>query len=285
MKKQLDYASIRADINRQLYAPCKGKKIAWGELKDAISQAWQQGYVQIGKPVEALKANTKVGREELLKLGLQFRQCKTVTKGTLIKERCWTEGLLKKYGFTPDFEMDNPHYKRGAPMLLYQLNRVAYIERDEEVAADIAAVLARRPQRQQAALRAAQSRLAARSAEEQRQKAEQLESVRIFMESMEFIIPQWPVKELLTRAIAHYNCIHWSKKCSLEDEPALLTRISTDFLVHDCTEYSTLLALYPSVDCQRIIHSKVTAAIANAYPELTAQITAFTGSYDLYSSK
>lgn len=150
-KKQLDYSIIRADINRQLYAPLKGKKIGWGALKDAISRAWQQGYVQIGKPIEELEANTKSGREELLRLGQQFRQCKTVTKSTLIRERGWTEGLLKKYEFTPDLEVENPHYRGAAPMLLYQLNRVAYIERDEEIAAAIAAVLARRPQRQQAA--------------------------------------------------------------------------------------------------------------------------------------
>lgn len=242
----------------------------WSALKDALQRAWQRGYIQIGKPVECLRANTKAGRAELIELGQQFRQCKFVTKSTLIKERGWTEGLLKKYGFTSDLRAENPHYRRGAPMLLYQLNRVARIERDDEVAADLARVLSRRPGRKQSALRASETR----SAEKCRQAAAQLESFRAFMSSVEFIIPRWPVPDLVVRAIAHYNGYHWNKRCPKNALPLTLARMSINFLMYDCIEYETLLRMYPGEEYQPLIHHKITAAIERAYPDLAGQIVA-----------
>ncbi len=156
----------------------------------------------------------------------------------------------------------------------YQLNRVTRIERDDEVAADLARVLARRPGRKRAALRAAETRSVAQRRRAAEQAEVQLESFRAFMSGVEFIIPRWPVSELVTRAIAHYNGYHWDKRCPKNAAPAILTKISINFLMYDCTEYETLLRMYPGEDYQPSIHCKIVAAIERAYPDLVGQIVA-----------
>ena len=93
------------------------------------------------KPRHRPQPEGEIGVGYLLIL-LQQRRCKMITKTTL-GDRGWTARLLKKYGLTPDLQRKNPHYSQGAAMLLYQLNRVAYVERDSAVAADLAKVLAR----------------------------------------------------------------------------------------------------------------------------------------------
>ena len=36
--------------------------------------------------------------------------------------------MIRDYGLEPDLEKPNPHYRGGAPMKLYDINRIAQIE-------------------------------------------------------------------------------------------------------------------------------------------------------------
>ena len=141
------------------WAKAKGKKVKWGELKKALAITWQFGYIRYPMGLSAVKANTAEGRAVLMELAGQFCQAKLVVKSTLNRERGWTDGLIKKYDLQPDIYAENPHYARAEPMQLYSLYRVMRIERDEDVDADLAKVLERRPARRQAALRAADTRI------------------------------------------------------------------------------------------------------------------------------
>ena len=252
--KPVDYESLQAEIKRQLYASCKGRQISWSALKDALQRAWQRGYIHSDKPVKSLNANTKVGREALLTLGQQFRRSKMITKTTL-GDRGWTARLLKKYRLTPDLQRKNPHYSRGAPMLLYQLNRVAHVEHNSAVAADLAKVLARRSLRQQATLKRAE-----------------LESFHNFLDSVEFLIPRWPVPELVDREIAHYNDYHRRDSYFQKATPIVLADMIVSFFLYSCTEFETWARLYCGEEYEMAIYEKVAAAVHRTYPNLVEQI-------------
>lgn len=46
-----------------------------------------------------------------------------------LKERGWTDAMIKKFLGEPDATRDNPHYKCAAPMKLYDTKRVERVER------------------------------------------------------------------------------------------------------------------------------------------------------------
>lgn len=41
-----------------------------------------------------------------------------------LKERGWTDGMIRRFLGEPDATRPNPHYKCAAPMKLYELKRV-----------------------------------------------------------------------------------------------------------------------------------------------------------------
>ena len=49
-----------------------------------------------------------------------------------VKERGWTEALIREFLGSPDDTKPNPHYKNGADMLLYDEDRVDRIENSME---------------------------------------------------------------------------------------------------------------------------------------------------------
>lgn len=46
-----------------------------------------------------------------------------------LKERGWTDGMIKKFLGEPDDTLVNPVFKCAAPMALYDINRVKRIEK------------------------------------------------------------------------------------------------------------------------------------------------------------
>ena len=41
-----------------------------------------------------------------------------------LKDRGWTESIIKKMGVEPDKEEGDPHYRCAAPMKLYDVRRI-----------------------------------------------------------------------------------------------------------------------------------------------------------------
>ena len=52
-----------------------------------------------------------------------------------LKERGWTESMIRDLLGEPDLMVDNPHYKSAAPMRLWRLQRAEAIEASPEFAA------------------------------------------------------------------------------------------------------------------------------------------------------
>ena len=50
---------------------------------------------------------------------------------SLLKQRGWTESMIKTFLGDADAEKDNPIYKSAAPMKLYDMNKVLAAESDE----------------------------------------------------------------------------------------------------------------------------------------------------------
>ena len=50
---------------------------------------------------------------------------------SLLKQRGWTESMIKTFLGEPDAEKDNPIYKSAAPMKLYDMKRVLAAESNE----------------------------------------------------------------------------------------------------------------------------------------------------------
>ena len=53
---------------------------------------------------------------------------KYITHSALLKERGWTEKLVKMFLNEPCMTRDNPYYKKASPMKLYRLERVEISE-------------------------------------------------------------------------------------------------------------------------------------------------------------
>lgn len=49
-----------------------------------------------------------------------------------LRERGWTEGMIRGFLGKPDLYVDNPHYKSAAPMRLWRLQRAEAAEATEE---------------------------------------------------------------------------------------------------------------------------------------------------------
>lgn len=49
-----------------------------------------------------------------------------------LKERGWTEGMIRDFLGDPDLTVDNPHYKSAAPMRLWRLQRAVAAEATPE---------------------------------------------------------------------------------------------------------------------------------------------------------
>ncbi|MGC1308324.1 MAG: hypothetical protein WA885_13945 [Phormidesmis sp.] len=269
-QKQPDYRGLRQAINEARWAKSKGKKVKWAALKKTLAIAWQFGYIRYPMGLGVVKANTVEGHTVLMELADQFCQAKLVVKSTLNRDRGWTDGLIKKYDLKPDIYAENPHYARAEPMQLFSLYRVMRIECDDDVAADLAKVLERRPARRQAALRAANTRVERnRQAEE-----EKYQSFLLFLNGLDFVVPCWPVAELVKYAMRRYSYFRHENSDRKGGDPTFLEQVCCTHLRHDCTNYDTLIGLYQGMRETEAIRQKVDEAISVAYPNLLAEIIA-----------
>ncbi|EDX82475.1 hypothetical protein S7335_1276 [Synechococcus sp. PCC 7335] len=267
--KRPDYEALRYTINRARYAKRTGHcKVQWAELKQALVTAWEFGYIRYPGGVKSVRGNTKAGRTILLELAAQFKDAKLVVKTTLKKEYGWTDRLIAKYQLEPDLLVENPHYRRGAAMHLYALNRVKRIASENEVAAELANVLAQRPARKQAAQQAARTRSIA---EQERQEAAH-QSFHMFLDGLAFIVPTWSVEALLKQALSRYNTFNYGLSASISDDADFLYQIARTYLYYDCTNYEALLQLYDSDRQRADIRAKVEEAVEAAYPNLLERV-------------
>lgn len=184
-----------------------------------------------------------------------------VTAGVL-KERGWTESLIKRFMPEPCMTIPNRVYRSAPPYRLYREGRVADVEATGLW--------------QQAASVARDRGARAKRATETKREA-LLETIR----RLEIKVPQIERDELIERACDSYNShklgLYLERgyeytPASKDSNPQFLERLMVNYLRHEMTDYERLLArTYGRVGVRAAyyeIAKKVYDAIARAYPDL-----------------
>jgi hypothetical protein len=146
---------------------------------------------------------------------------------TQLKDRAWTQALVKKFLDPPDATCPNPHYKSAAPMWLYRASRVEVAESCEDW---------RRAAERSRVRAIAGKEVAAQKAAELVKQAEHLPITGTRL----------PLDQLQKRAIASSNAFHeallWERghayeQADAQSDPAFLSRITVNDIRHHLTAY------------------------------------------------
>lgn len=186
-----------------------------------------------------------------------------ITK-TQLKERGWTDGMVKKFLGEPDATKPNPFYKSAAPMGLYEEKRVKKIERSAKFKNEKDCSASRK----QAARKAVNTK-----------KDKAIE----FAKSVEIHLPQMNYNKLIKKACESYNDWHQYDRQGLfnidfipadplESDKKFLCRIATNYLRHECTSYEEeLYKLFGKTgvhEAHDILQKRINAEIIRTYPQL-----------------
>ena len=162
-----------------------------------------------------------------------------------LKQRGWTEGLIKKFLPKPDETKTNPVIKSAAPMKLYKIKRVERIEKSEKFIKEMESISMRKA----AARKAVETKTA---------------KIIEWANTVKINVPTFSKDKLERNAIYHYQQYHDTIICGPIDED-FINRISTNYIRHECTKYDRILdSLYGSVGKQKaydIIKEKINQEI------------------------
>lgn len=175
-----------------------------------------------------------------------------------LKDRGWTDGLIRKHLGEPDHTAPNPYYTHaGAPMRLYDRARVEAAERTEAVRQDLKKVRKNREARTAAAEKAAETR-----------REQLLDKV----EATPITVRRLPAEKVRHLAFEHNRLNpRPSAPRDNESEEAFEARVIANFLRHQCTNYDEeLYELVGQVgrdDAYRRFRARIEEALEEAYPE------------------
>lgn len=180
---------------------------------------------------------------------------------TSLKERGWSDSMIKNILGEPDDYMDNPHYKCAAPMRLWTVEHVRNAERRKVFKEAAAKYAARKDGAAEAARKAVETKR---------------EKCLNYARTVEIDIPVMSKRVLVREAIDSYNIYHaWDRYPSYADEDCdteFLNRITVNYLRHECTEYEEqLYELSGKVGIQEahdILKERINQAIFEVYPDL-----------------
>lgn len=181
---------------------------------------------------------------------------------TELRERGWTESMIKRILGDPDDTRPNPRYKHaGHPMRFWSRARVDQIETTDEF----------RERAQQAKKRSAKAKETA---------ARQAKTLAELVANIEVIVPEMPFDELIQQTIEHYNERGTGNYLGKRDwnpidedtDTDYLNRQAVNYLRHEHTQYEEEIeALSGKVgknDALLELRVRVLEAIESTYPEL-----------------
>lgn len=172
-----------------------------------------------------------------------------------LKQRGWTEALIRNFLGGSDATRPNPHYRTGPPMRLYDEPRVLAVEASE----DFETAFAKARQRSERAKRAAR--------EQERVLIEAIQRVPLRIERL-------PFEDLRVRAIAHYNARneHRDRYATLDSDRDFLRRIMMNYARHRLCDYDPILAACRGrvgiLAAYSVLKERVMTASVDTYPEL-----------------
>lgn len=179
-----------------------------------------------------------------------------------IKERGWTDALIRKFLGMPDHYAANFVYPGGAPVRLYRLDRISTIEASEE-------------------FRQAQEQSAKRRTSSVKALDTKRAAALKWIDSLDGpTLPPAPRADLTRLAIDWFNETHaWRGDCQRwfmgTESEHYLAPIVVDYVLHRLTDYETKLrravGKLPQADDLAVIRAKILAAIGAEFPWLVAE--------------
>ena len=174
-----------------------------------------------------------------------------ITK-TQLKERGWTDSLIKRFLVEPDKRKPNFRYGGDSEIHLYCLERVTTIEVCERFKAE----------KSKSNTRSEKSK----SIKDQ-MKIATVEAAESLIVNIEIV----DKNNLLKLAIENYNERNWSKSASVNDSEAFLDRIVVNYIRHCLTTYDFDLQRFKKKVgvrlAERKIRYRVFEKIKEVYPE------------------
>jgi transcriptional regulator with XRE-family HTH domain len=179
-----------------------------------------------------------------------------------LKERGWTDTLIRDFLRGPDDTKSNPHHRSGPPMRLYAAARVEQAEASGE-------------------FRAAQDGRKGRRASAQKALATKRRRIAEYVESVEVEVPELTREDLNQRACGNYNGRRSLRDmrdpchgpAGADSDPAFLARICVNYLRHCLTRYEDHLreiaGQVGASDAYHDLKDKVLDAIADKYDWLS----------------
>lgn len=177
---------------------------------------------------------------------------------TGLKQRGWTDKLIKILLGEPDKTAQNPHYRSAAPMRLYLKSRVEEVE----TSAEWTALKGEADKRKQSASKAVETKL---------------QKLRVELAKLKISIIELSKDELIQKACDHYNSRQTYRGIEFEpagpeSNPRFIDRITVNYLRHVLTPYERELAEVKGKtgvgEAYMEISRKVFDAISDLYPWL-----------------
>ena len=169
-----------------------------------------------------------------------------------LKERGWTESLVRKLLGDPDEKACNPHYICAAPQRLYLRTRVKKVEASSIFETEIVEVRKRKEKAKMVA---------------EKRRCKFLEDVK---KSIKFQVKVLEDSELIRRACDHYNAGDSEFLASPKSSQEFLDRTCVNYLRHCLTDYDEQLDnLRGQVgvdEARLIVQEAVYDAIWKSYP-------------------
>lgn len=183
-----------------------------------------------------------------------------------LKDRGWTESIIKKFLPEPDMVKKNPIYSSAAPMKLYNIEKVKRVEKNIEFK---------------------------RATEKSKIRSEKMTNIALLkknklleeIDKMEFSIKVIPVNMVLANSIESYNEFHEEmsmeyghynfKPVNANADSDFLERIEVNYIRHNLTEYDRELEeMAGKIGVNEAvikIKNRILDSIAKKYPELREQ--------------
>ena len=176
-----------------------------------------------------------------------------------LKQRGWTDRLIKQYLGNPDQTKVNMHYQSGPPICLYDADRVHVAESQQDFIKECELVT----QRRQAA---------------QAGNATKRDKMRKQLDAVQITVPELDSDRLTHLAVEHYNSSVFGTgrpSAKLDSDEDFLDRIRVNYLRHVLTNYHAILQATAgkvgAEDAYIEIKERILDAIAEVYPELSAE--------------
>lgn len=142
-----------------------------------------------------------------------------------LKQRGWSESIIKNMCLLPDKEVTNPYYKSASTMKLYDLHKVEALEEADE----FRVLLEKAENRKKSSAKAVNTKM---------------QKMKEFVHSIEIVLPEYSNDTIYRKAVRHYNEYHFPYKYIVSYEAVdreTLIRITSNMIRHTLTDYEEIL--------------------------------------------